>query len=175
MTYIEEYYQYLIKNPDKAFKRLKKNYSKGIKAIQKEFNLLPLSQFNFRIYGTYGCQLTTGTDEESGNILKIISPELELDGYDRLEISMRNTEISESTKLILKRRILVYFLQNTDQSVCTESSQTKQKPLKRCTAFIVRFVNGTYNGNNHQNRSCPLPHRDRFTVENQSGQCRNYH
>jgi len=45
--------------------------------------------------------IATGTDEESGNILKIISPELELDGYDRLEISMRNTEISESTKLIL--------------------------------------------------------------------------
>ncbi len=54
----------VFKNPNKAFKRLKKNYSKGIKAIQKEFNLQSLSQFNFRIYGTYGWQLTTGTDEE---------------------------------------------------------------------------------------------------------------
>ena len=54
----------VFKNPNKALKRLKKNYSRGIKAIQKEFNLLPLTNLNFRQYGTYGWQLTNGTDEE---------------------------------------------------------------------------------------------------------------
>ena len=54
----------VFKNPDKALKRLKKNYSKGINAIKKEFHLLPLSIFNFREYGTYGWQLTIGSSEE---------------------------------------------------------------------------------------------------------------
>ena len=54
----------VFKNPNKAFKRLKKDYSKGIKLIQKEFNLLPLNNFTYKKYKTYGWQVTTGTAEE---------------------------------------------------------------------------------------------------------------
>lgn len=54
----------VFKDPKTAYKRLKKDYSKGIRAIQKEFKLLPLSNFTFRQYKTYGWQLTTGTKEE---------------------------------------------------------------------------------------------------------------
>lgn len=54
----------VFKNPNKALKTLKKEYSKGIKLIQKEFNLLPLTNFNYKNYKTYGWQVTTGTDEE---------------------------------------------------------------------------------------------------------------
>lgn len=54
----------VFKNPNKALKTLKKDYSKGIKLIQKEFNLLPLTNFNYKTYKTYGWQVTTGTDEE---------------------------------------------------------------------------------------------------------------
>ncbi len=54
----------VFKNPNKAMKRLKKDYKKGIKLIQKEFHLLPLSNFNYKSYGIYGFQVTTGTKEE---------------------------------------------------------------------------------------------------------------
>ena len=54
----------VFKNPNKAFKRLKKDYFKGIKLIQKEFNLLPLNNFTYKYYKTYGWQVTTGSDEE---------------------------------------------------------------------------------------------------------------
>lgn len=54
----------VFKNPNKALRTLKKDYSKGIKLIQKEFNLLPLTNFNYKTYKTYGWQVTTGTDEE---------------------------------------------------------------------------------------------------------------
>ena len=42
----------VFKNPSKAFKQLKKEYSKGIEIIQKEFNLENLSQSNYKLYGT---------------------------------------------------------------------------------------------------------------------------
>ncbi len=54
----------VFKNPDKAIKRLKKDYKKGIKLIQKEFHLLPLSNFNYKSYKIYGLEVTTGTREE---------------------------------------------------------------------------------------------------------------
>ena len=54
----------VFKDPVKALKRLKKDYFKGIKLIQKEFNLLPLNNFTYKDYKTYGWQVTTGTDEE---------------------------------------------------------------------------------------------------------------
>lgn len=54
----------VFKNPQKAFKTLKKDYKKGLKLIQKEFNLLPLSNFNYKSYATYGWQVTTGSKEE---------------------------------------------------------------------------------------------------------------
>ena len=54
----------VFKNPKKAFNQLKKDNKKGLKLISKEFSLLPLSKFNYEKYGNYGCQVTTGTDEE---------------------------------------------------------------------------------------------------------------
>lgn len=51
----------VFKNPNKAFARLKKDYSKGIKLIQDEFNLLPLSNFTYKEYKTYGWQVTKGS------------------------------------------------------------------------------------------------------------------
>ena len=54
----------VFKDPVKAMNRLKKNYSIGLKAIQREFNLQPLSMFNFRMYGIYGWQLSNATEEE---------------------------------------------------------------------------------------------------------------
>lgn len=52
----------VFKQPKTALQRLKKDYSEGLKLIQKEFNLLPLNCFNFRVYGTYGWQVTGGTE-----------------------------------------------------------------------------------------------------------------
>ena len=54
----------VFKNPDAAFEELKKNYSLGIDLIQNEFNLDPLSKDNYDAYGTYGWQVTSGTNEE---------------------------------------------------------------------------------------------------------------
>lgn len=54
----------VFKDPNKALKRLKKDYKKSLKLIQKEFGLLPLNIFNYRHYKTYGWQVTTGTKEE---------------------------------------------------------------------------------------------------------------
>ena len=59
-----KYGKAVFKNPQKAFKTLKKDYKKGLKLIQKEFNLLPLSNFNYKSYATYGWQITTGSMEE---------------------------------------------------------------------------------------------------------------
>ena len=54
----------VFKNPSKAFKRLKQDYSEGTKLIQNEFKLLPLNNFTFRKYKTYGWQVTKGTKKE---------------------------------------------------------------------------------------------------------------
>ncbi len=59
-----KYGKAVFKNPDKAMKRLKKDYKQGIKLIQKEYQLLPLSNFNYKSYGIYGWQVTNGTKEE---------------------------------------------------------------------------------------------------------------
>lgn len=59
-----KYGEAVFKNPQKAFRTLKKEYSSGIKLIQKEFNLLPLTNFTYKSYKTYGWQVTTGTEEE---------------------------------------------------------------------------------------------------------------
>ena len=59
-----KYGEAVFKDPNKAFKTLKKEYSSGIKLIQKEFNLLPLTNFNYKSYKIYGWQVTTGTNEE---------------------------------------------------------------------------------------------------------------
>lgn len=54
----------VFKNPKKAFKTLKKKYKNGIKLIQKEFNLPPLSNFTYKGYKTYGWQVTKGTKKD---------------------------------------------------------------------------------------------------------------
>lgn len=54
----------VFKNPQRAYKRLKKDYADGIKALKKEFNLPPLTVFTLDLYGQYGWQLTQGTAEE---------------------------------------------------------------------------------------------------------------
>lgn len=53
----------VFKNPQKALSRLKKDYSKGLRLIQKEFNLLPLNIFNYKVYEQYGWQVTTGSSK----------------------------------------------------------------------------------------------------------------
>jgi len=40
----------VFKNPEKAFKTLKREFAKGIKCIQKEFNLLPFSKLTYKMY-----------------------------------------------------------------------------------------------------------------------------
>lgn len=54
----------VFKNPEKALERLMKNYDKGINLIKKEYNLAPLTKTYYRLYGKYGWQVTTGTEEE---------------------------------------------------------------------------------------------------------------
>lgn len=54
----------VFKDPNAAFKTLKQKYKMGIRLIQKEFNLLPISRFNYGKYKIYGWQVTTGTIEE---------------------------------------------------------------------------------------------------------------
>lgn len=62
----------VFKNPKKALKRLKSDYKLGLKAIQKEFSLMPLSPFNYRHYRQYGWQVTS-EDEEIKKQARFIS------------------------------------------------------------------------------------------------------
>ncbi len=58
----------VFKNPSKAFAYLRRKYKKGIKLIKDEFNLMPLSNFTYKEYKTYGWQVTKGskkTQEEA--------------------------------------------------------------------------------------------------------------
>ena len=54
----------VFKTPNRAFWVLQQQYGKGIRAIQREFWLLPLTQLNYKAYMTYGSQTTKGTAEE---------------------------------------------------------------------------------------------------------------
>ena len=54
----------VFKNPEKALERLKENYKDGIKLSQSEYDLQDLSQDNYKIYGTYGWQVSTGSEKE---------------------------------------------------------------------------------------------------------------
>jgi len=61
------FYGYAVfKNPNIAFKEMEKNYKDGIKLIQHEFNLKPLSKQNYELYKAYGDQVFSdvGTKEE---------------------------------------------------------------------------------------------------------------
>lgn len=53
----------VFKNPKKAFQTLKENYKEGISQIQKEFVHLPLTNFTYKAYKTYGWQVTSGTEK----------------------------------------------------------------------------------------------------------------
>jgi hypothetical protein len=55
----------VFKNPEHAFNQMKKDFSKGIKGIQKEYKLNSLSRWNFKQYGKYGWQLTKADDQET--------------------------------------------------------------------------------------------------------------
>ncbi len=55
----------VFKNPNKAFNTFKKKYNKVIKAIKREFKLLPFSNLTYKSYKIYGWQLTNGTEEEN--------------------------------------------------------------------------------------------------------------
>lgn len=59
-----KYGKAVFKDPSRAFKRLKKDYSEGIALIQKEFLLPPLCNLTYKSYKTYGWQTTSGTDEQ---------------------------------------------------------------------------------------------------------------
>ena len=54
----------VFKNPNKAFSRLKKEYKKGIKLIQKEYKFMPLSNLNYKKYKNYGWQVKHGSVDE---------------------------------------------------------------------------------------------------------------
>jgi len=54
----------VFKDTDKAFKQALIDYEEGFKAIQKEFNLKPISKKNWEAYKTYGWQLSADNDEE---------------------------------------------------------------------------------------------------------------
>ncbi|MDU5110560.1 MAG: hypothetical protein E6248_08940 [Clostridium sp.] len=54
----------VFKTPSKALKKLKTDYKGGLLVIQKENNLLPINQFNYKSYKTYGWQITSGSEEE---------------------------------------------------------------------------------------------------------------
>ena len=61
----------VFKNPRKALKYKKRTYKDGIEIIQKEFNLGPLSQFNYKKYKNYGWQVTKGSNEAKAEALKV--------------------------------------------------------------------------------------------------------
>ena len=46
-------------NPELALKKAKSDYSDAIKAVQKEYNLLPLTKYTYKSYGKYGWQINT--------------------------------------------------------------------------------------------------------------------
>ena len=50
----------VFKDPFAAFKALKHDYPAEITAISQAYGLLPINQFNYPLYGTYGCQTDPG-------------------------------------------------------------------------------------------------------------------
>ena len=52
----------VFKYPEKALKQAKSNYSDALDFIRQEYNLLPLSKYNYKKYGIYGWQLITNDE-----------------------------------------------------------------------------------------------------------------
>ena len=53
----------VFKDPDKAYEALLENYSEGLKLIEDEHQLNPVSKDNYQAYKKYGAQITTGSAE----------------------------------------------------------------------------------------------------------------
>lgn len=51
----------VFQDPEKAFAQARTDYSDAIRAIQKQYHLLPMSKYNYRSYGRYAGQ--TGSDD----------------------------------------------------------------------------------------------------------------
>lgn len=54
----------IFKDTDKAFNQALIDYTDGFTAIQKEFDVKPISKKNWEGYKNYGWQLSTNNDEE---------------------------------------------------------------------------------------------------------------
>ncbi len=88
----------VFKNPDKAFKTLKKNYKDGIRLIRKEFCKSNLSKRNFDCYKNLGWQVRTGTEKEKEEAMFITGF---LDIYEN--------SFSEETRYKMMNGINFYF------------------------------------------------------------------
>lgn len=56
---LNEYSKPVFKNPDKALKKAKSDYSDAIKVIKEQFTLLPLTKHTYESYKNYGWQIET--------------------------------------------------------------------------------------------------------------------
>ncbi|MDD3392580.1 MAG: hypothetical protein PHE54_03490 [Bacilli bacterium] len=70
----------VFKDPDAAFKQMKKEYSKAIQNIRDEFNLNMLSRLSYQDYMNYGWQLSGDYTEEEINDARTVSNFLDI--YD---------------------------------------------------------------------------------------------
>lgn len=68
----------VFKNPDQAFKQMKKDHKKGLSAISKEFKLFTINRFNFYSYMNLGWQLTGNYDEETLASARMVSSILDI-------------------------------------------------------------------------------------------------
>lgn len=53
----------VFKAPRKAYETMTELYDEGIRLIQEEFDLPPMTKRNYSKYGIYGWQVTSGTEE----------------------------------------------------------------------------------------------------------------
>ena len=52
----------VFKDPNKALKQAKVDYSDAIKEISKKFKLLPLTKYTYKQYGMYGWQVASDNE-----------------------------------------------------------------------------------------------------------------
>ncbi|MGL5821069.1 MAG: hypothetical protein ACRCYE_05485, partial [Sarcina sp.] len=63
----------VFKDPSKAFKKLKNDYTTELKKIQKTFKLFPINQLNFSTYGDYSWQISDVSSATEKENLSFIS------------------------------------------------------------------------------------------------------
>lgn len=136
----------VFKDPKKAIKRLKINNAAGIKAVQNEYHLSSLNMFNFRIYGTYGWQITNGTEEEKEQAAFITQF---MDIYE----NSFDSETVQSANVIAEK---------------TDSQKNGNCQLITDTygnQFTIGYINGIYwiNGSNYHPKNDQL--KDFFDLE----------